>query len=90
MDEQVTIEEAEAAAKRLLDARFDEDKIRRFEQRIWDKYGLAGELDHIHLFEECQARAQRGDMDAAKVLRVLDSVHRARKEVGMGDIQPGR
>jgi hypothetical protein len=51
-----------------------------FEQQTWDLYKLKGTLNHAQLLLECHGRAQRGDDDAKRRLRVLHFLHHDRKE----------
>src|ERR1700733_3535015 len=57
----------------------------QFEQRLWQEYGLIGDVDPEHLFKECQRKAREAEDETLQkftilILNALDAIHKIQKQ----------
>ena len=58
----------------------------KFEQDLWQEYGLIGDVDPEHLFKECQRKARQAKDETLQkitmsILNALDTIHKLRKKL---------
>jgi hypothetical protein len=79
------VQQAVSRAKGTRPEQEDPLSTTKFEQDLWQEYGLIGDVDPEHLLKECQRKAREAEDETLQkittfFLNALDTIHKFRKQ----------
>ena len=83
-EDDISVQQAVNRAGGIRPSQENRHSTTGFEQKLWQQYGLVGDVDPEHLLKECQRRAREAVDDQQQIvmltLSALDAIHEVRKQ----------